>query len=103
MKKKITIIILLGIAFLFTPVLHAEESVSDVLIETKALYKKADTLQGAWTTTGKLIKKAEAVANKGDKSKALTLAKKARQEARLSIAQAEEQAKNWAEPAYIKH
>lgn len=102
MKKNITLITLLGVVFLYCPLTQAMESVNDVLKETKALYKKADKLQGAWLTTGKLIKKAEAALKKGNKAKALKLAKKAKTEARMSIAQAEEQATKWAEPSYIK-
>lgn len=102
MKKNINFIILLSVVFLFCPLTQATESVNDVLEETKALYKKADKLQGAWVTTGKLIKKAEVALKKGNKAKALKLAKKAKTEARMSIAQAEEQATKWAEPSYIK-
>ena len=102
MRKKITFITLLSVVFLFCSAIQAAESANDVLKETKVLYKKAAKLQGAWVTTGKLIKKAEAALKKGDKANALKLAKKARLEAGLSIAQAEEQAKNWSEPAYIE-
>ena len=102
MKKNITFITLLGVVFLYCPLTQAAESVNNVLEETKALYKKADKLQGAWLTTGKLIKKAEAALKKGNKSKALKLAKKAKAEAKMSIAQVEEQATKWAEPSYIK-
>jgi len=102
MRNKISFITLLGIVLLFCPAIQAAESANDVLKETKALYKKAAKLQGAWVTTGKLIKKSEAALKKGSKAKALTLAKKARSEARMSIAQAEEQARKWAEPAYIE-
>lgn len=103
MNIKITFITLLGVAFLFCMSAQAAESVNDILKETKVLYKKADKLQGAWVTTGKLIKKAEAALKKGDKSNALKLAKTARLEAKLSVAQAEDQVKHWAEPPYIEH
>jgi len=102
MRKQTTFIILSGFMFLMSPLTQAAESVNDVLKEAKALHKKADTLQGAWVTTAKLIKKAEATLKKGDKTKALKLAKMARLEARSSIAQAKAQAKNWAEPPYIQ-
>lgn len=102
MKKNITFITLLGIVFLYCPLTQAAESVNDILKETKALYKKADKLQGAWLTTGKLIKKSEAELKKGNKHKALKLAKKAKAEAAMSIAQAEAQATKWAEPSYIE-
>lgn len=88
--------------FIFSPVLVAAESAQNVLIETKILYKKAGKLQGAWVTTEKLIKNAEAALKKGNKVKALKLAKKARLEAGLSIKQSEDQIKNWAEPSYIE-
>ena len=102
MKKNITFITLLGVVFLYCPLTQAAESVHDVLQETKALYKKADKLQGAWVTTGKLIKKAEAALKKGKKRSALKLAKKAKKEALMSIVQAEAEATKWAEPSYIK-
>ncbi len=102
MKKNITFITLLSIVFLYCPLTQATESVHKILKETKALYKKADKLQGAWLTTGKLIKKAEVALKNGNKSKALKLAKKAKADAKMSIVQAREQAKNWAEPSYIK-
>lgn len=103
MRKQNFIVSILGLFFLFSPTLLAAESAKSVLTETKTLFKKADKLQGAWITTGKLIKKAEAALKKGDKAKSLKLAKKARLEARMSISQAEEQLKNWAEPSYIEH
>lgn len=102
MKKKTTIITLFAIVFLFSPLTQAEESANDVLRETKVLYKKADQLQGAWTTTGKLIKQTEDELKKGNKTTALKLAKKAKKEAVMSIAQAEQQATQWAEPLYIE-
>lgn len=103
MKKNITFFSLLSVVFLYCPLTQAAESIHDVLQETKALYKKADKLQGAWTTTGKLIKKAEVALKKGNKEKALNLAKKAKVEAEMSIAQAQDQARKWSEPSYIEH
>ena len=103
MRKQYFIVSIFGLFVLFSPVLLAAESAKSVLTESKLLFKKADKLQGAWITTGKLIKKAEAALKKGDKAKSLKFAKKASLEARLSIFQAEEQLKNWAEPSYIEH
>ena len=102
MRKDITFFSLLSVVFLYCPLTQAAESINDVLQETKVLQKKADKLQDAWLTTAKLIKKAEAALKKGSKEKALKLAKKAKLEAKMSIAQAEDQAKKWAEPSYIK-
>ena len=102
MRKQNFIVSILGLFFLFSPVLLAAESAKSVITETKILFKKADKLQGAWITTGKLIKKAEVALKKGNKAMGLNLAKKARLEAKMSIVQAEEQAKIWAEPSYIE-
>ena len=102
MKKNIIFITLLGVVCLVSPLAQAVESVDNVLKEAKALYKEANKLQGTWVTTKNMISKAEAALKKGNKAKALKLAKKAKNEARMSIAQAEEQAKNWTEPSYIK-
>jgi hypothetical protein len=102
MKNKITLITLLFAVSLNCPTIWAAETADQVLKETKVLYEKAEKLQGAWVTTGKLIKEAEVALKKGDQASALKLADKARTEARLSITQAEEQAKNWTEPPYIE-
>ena len=67
----------------------------------KAANKKADSLQGAWVTTEKLIKQAEAAAMKGENDKALELAKKAQREAELAYAQAEHERKHWSPPPYL--
>ena len=102
MKKLTTFITLFSALFIYCPQLQATESVIAVLKETKELYKKADKLQGAWLPTAKLIKKAETALKKGNKAKALKLAKKANKQAIMSVIQAEAQAKEWAEPSYIK-
>jgi len=93
---------ILSLTFIFPPAVSAVESSKSVLSESKILFKKADKLQGAWVTTWKLIKKAEAAIKKGNQKEGLKLAKKARSEARMSIEQAEEQLKNWVEPPYIE-
>lgn len=102
MKMIVTFLIMFSVNVLYCPSLHAGESTADVISEAKALFKEADQLQGAWVTTGKLIKSAEKALKKGQDNKALKLANKAKMEAKLSIAQAEEQLKNWSEPAYIE-
>ena len=67
----------------------------------KAAQKKADSIQGGWVTTDKLIKKAEQAAANGDHTRALSLAKKAKLEAESAFAQADYELKNWSPPAYI--
>ncbi|MEN8132701.1 MAG: SoxXA-binding protein [Pseudomonadota bacterium] len=75
--------------------------VSQAITAAKAAQKKADALEGAWTTTDTLIKKAEQAAAKGDNKKALQLAKKAEHEAKLAQAQAEHEQKHWTPPPYL--
>ena len=68
----------------------------------KAAYEKADSVQGAWVNTPKLIKKAEAAAAKGDDAKALKLATEAKKEADAGYAQAVHEKENWAPPPYLR-
>lgn len=103
MKKYIRDIAIICLLSAMVMPVQAAASADAVLAEAKQLFKKADKMQGAWVTTAKLIKKAEAAMKKGKKKEALKLATKAKQEAQLSIDQAEEQMKNWSEPAYIRH
>ncbi len=76
--------------------------VQKAIQEAKGAYKKADSIQGAWMNTPKLIKKAEAFAAKGDKAKALKLAAEAKKEAELAYTQARHERENWAPPPYIR-
>ena len=85
------------------PVQSAESTqVEQAIADARTAQKKADSLQGGWTTTDKLIKQAEAAASKGDKDKALELAKKAQREAELAYAQAKEERDHWSPPPYLK-
>lgn len=70
--------------------------------DAKAAIKKADSVQGAWISTSKLIKKAEAAAAKGDKANALKLADKAKKEAEVGYSQAVYERKNWSPPPYAR-
>ena len=76
--------------------------VKKAIEEAKAAYKKADSVQGAWTNTPKLIKKAEGAAAKGDKAKALEFAGKAKREAELGYKQAVYERENWSPPPYAR-
>jgi phage shock protein A len=87
---------------LLAPPLATADSVPAVLNQARAVYKQADALQGAWLSTGKLIKDAEQALQKGDTDSARRLAKRARTEAQLSLEQAKEQQQHWAEPPYIR-
>ena len=76
--------------------------VQQAIEEAKVAYKKADSVQGAWVNTPKLIKKAEKAAAKGDMAKALKLAREAKQEAELGYKQAVYERDNWSPPAYLR-
>ena len=80
----------------------SDGEVQKAIQEAKAAYKKADSVQGGWVNTPKLIKKAEAFAAKGDKAKALKLAAEAKKEAELGYAQAVHERENWSPPPYIR-
>lgn len=101
MRSRIRFIMLL-LALVIPVAVFAGDTAEQILTQAKAISKKAGSLQGGWVTTEKLIKKAESAMKKGDGSKALALAKKAKYEAELSLKQAEDQLANWAEPSYIK-
>jgi hypothetical protein len=60
-----------------------------------AMHKKAGTLDNQWTTTGKVLKAAQAAAKQGDYDKATVLAGKAKALAQLSVDQAQTQKKVW--------
>lgn len=101
MRHFIFSLILLPLLLVTLPAL-ADNSAQAILNEAKAVFKQADELQGAWVTTEKLIKGAEEALKKGDTKAAMQLATKAKVEADMSLAQAKEQQKNWAEPPYIR-
>lgn len=101
MPYKLFLPVLFLSSWLATPA-FAADTADAVLNEAKGLFKQANDLQGAWVTTEKLIKEAEQALKKGDQKTALQLAKKAKMEADLSITQAKEQVKNWAEPPYVR-
>jgi len=81
---------------------YASDSPETVLERAKTSYKQAIELQGAWTSTGKLIQNAEQAMKEGDHKTALQYATQAENEARASIVQAQDQLKNWSEPPYIR-
>jgi hypothetical protein len=78
-----------------------ETDVQDTIAAAKAAQEKADSLQGAWVTTDKLIEQAEKASAEGNKEKALDLAKTAQREAELAYAQAEHERKHWSPPPYL--
>ena len=76
--------------------------VQQALEDAKTAYAKADSIQGAWVNTSKLIKKAEAAAAKGDKAAAIKYAGEAKKEAELAYAQAAYESENWSPPPYAR-
>lgn len=66
----------------------------------KAEIKKAKSISGEWRDTGKLMKKADKAASKGDFDKAIKLAEKARMQAVIGQEQAASQV-NVGNPGYL--
>jgi hypothetical protein len=83
---------------------HADRGgdVQKAIDEAKAAYEKADSVQGAWIDTPKLIKKAEEAAAEGDDAEALKFAAAAKKEADAGYAQAVHEKENWAPPPYLR-
>lgn len=70
------------------PAADSGPSASAVAIaNAKAEMKKASSLGYLWRDTGKILKKAEAAAKKGDESKAVKLANEARSQAEMAVKQ----------------
>ena len=101
---KITRVLIIAVSLCIGPSVQAanHSDVQRAIEEAKAAYKKADSVQGAWINTPKLIKKAEAAAAKGDKAKAVQLANAAKKEAELGYAQAVYERENWSPPPYAR-
>jgi ribosomal protein S20 len=99
--KILVAIIATVVLSIHTGVQAGDADVQQAIDAAKAAHKKADSLQGAWVTTDKLIKKSEEANAKGDKDKALKLANKALKEAELAYTQAEYELKNWSPPPYL--
>lgn len=71
-----------------TPPASAGPSASSVAIaNAKAAMKKASSLGYLWRDTGKILKKAEAAAAKGDEDAAVKLANDARSQAEMAVKQ----------------
>lgn len=79
-----------------------EQQVQKTIQEAQQAFDKAVAARGGWESTSKLLKDAKLSLSKGDRKKALELASRAKREAELSFAQAENQSKNWSEPEYLK-
>jgi osmotically-inducible protein OsmY len=78
------------------------KSSSEAIAAAKAAQKKAASVKGEWRDTGKIIKKAEAAAKKGDYEGAVKLAAKAQDQGELGYAQAVSQ-KELKMPSYLKY
>lgn len=76
--------------------------VTQAIADADAARKKAASVDGEWRDTGKMIKKAKALAEKGDFSAAIKLAGKARRQGELGYDQAVSQ-KQLRLPSYLKN
>lgn len=99
--KTLVAIIAIVVLSVHAGVQAGETNVQQDIAAAKAAQKKADSLQGAWVTTDKLIKQAEKASAEGEQGKALKLAKKARREAELAYAQADHEREHWSPPPYL--
>ncbi len=59
----------------------------DAIADAKISMKKVNKVGYLWRDTGKILKKAEAAANKGDNDKAVKLARQAEEQAKDAYAQ----------------
>lgn len=62
---------------------------ADAIADAKIAMKKVDAVGYLWRDTGKILKKAEDAAAKGDNDKALKLARQAEEQAKDAFAQYE--------------
>ncbi|MEN8108946.1 MAG: hypothetical protein ABFS22_13200 [Pseudomonadota bacterium] len=99
--KTLVAIIAIMVLSVHAGIQAGETDVQQAIAAAKAAQKKADSLQGAWVTTDKLIEQAEKASAEGEKEKGLKLAKKARKEAELAYAQADHERKHWSPPSYL--
>jgi len=70
----------------------AQANYETALADAKKAQKAASSLKNEWRDTGKMLKKAEAAAAKGDYETATKLAGKAEAQGHAAVAQAREQA-----------
>lgn len=100
--KKIFLVPLLSNLFWLSANAAENEDATKALKEARVLFEKAVANQGGWQSTIKLLKNAELSLKKGKSADALSLARKAKQEAQLSLAQTQRERNNWSEPEYLK-
>jgi hypothetical protein len=85
----------LGLPFAANAATTSQADYQATYKQALAVHKKAGTLDNQWTTTGKVLKAAQAAAKQGDYDKATVLAGKAKALAQLSVDQAQTQKKVW--------
>ncbi len=79
----------------------AQAQYEDMYQQAKAAQKRAASVEGEWRDIGKFLKKAQALAKKGDYEAAFKLARKAYIQGKLGYTQALSQQKvDW--PSYFK-
>jgi histidyl-tRNA synthetase len=83
------------VAIACTPVSADEKSFNAAYEAAESARKKAASLNYEWRDTGKMLKKAKKSADKGDYETAEKLAKKARMQGEMAVAQAHEQEQLW--------
>lgn len=68
---------------------------TQAIAAAKEAQRKANSLQGGWTATDKLIRKADRALLNGEKNASLQYAERARREAELAYKQAEHERRHW--------
>jgi len=81
---------------------QTREEARQSLEAAMAAQNRADSLEGGWISTDKLINKAKAALARGDHALALKLAKKAKVEAELAYKQAKHERDHWLPPPYAR-
>lgn len=93
----ISVLLLFGCAA--APV-QADMTAEQAIAAAKEAQAKADSVQGGWISTDRLIRKAKLAVLRGETDAALQYAKRAKREAELAYRQAEHERKHWSPPPY---
>ncbi len=89
--KKVLIVSGLSVLFAGASVAATQADYADAVAAARTAQKAAAVAKGEWRDTGKLLKKADAMAKKGDYATAIKLANAAKHQGHLGAQQAKEQ------------
>lgn len=92
-KSSLMVLVIALSSLGFTAQAHSSAQVADAINAAKAALKKAESVDGAWRDTGKMIKEAEALMKQGKYTEAAKKATDARDQGMLGYEQAVSQTK----------